>query len=78
MVCRELGLKGGRQALRHYRDETILTPTIWLDKFRCTGDEESLDECYLSVKEGNCRTGAAFVCCDGEVVCLHASVCMYV
>jgi hypothetical protein len=34
-----------------------------------------LSECEGSVKEGKCRTGAAFFCCDGEV---HWYVCMYV
>ncbi len=82
VVCRQLGLKGGKQALKHPNNDLYPMATIWLEKFRCTGNEESLDECYLSAKEGNCRTGAALVCCDDEVlyVCtyIHLHTCIYI
>jgi hypothetical protein len=75
VVCRQLGMKGGRRPSMHYKDENEIMKTIWLDKFRCSGEETALDECYLSVKEGNCRAGAAFVCCDREVILnLHSSI----
>jgi hypothetical protein len=71
VVCRQLGLKGGRRPARHTRDTYSYFNNIWMDKFICDGSETSLGLCTVSAREEGCRSGPVFVCCDGEVICVN-------
>ncbi|XP_076436805.1 scavenger receptor cysteine-rich domain-containing protein DMBT1-like [Babylonia areolata] len=66
VVCRQLGLTGGKALTRAFYGEG--TGTVFLDDVDCKGDEKSLADCYFS-------TGSAVNCDhseDASVVCQSA------
>jgi hypothetical protein len=67
VVCRQLGLKGGRRRQKHTQDSRSYIPTTWMDSFRCSGAEMSLEDCDVTIKDTQCHSGGAVVCCNEEV-----------
>ncbi len=66
VVCRQLGLKGGRKPPMHLNNVRSGHHNNWMDDFRCSGTEASLEECFVRVGD-ECQSGGAFICCDEEV-----------
>ena len=69
VVCRQLGLPYGSAKAIHETFYGEGSGQIWLDDIRCTGNEDSLDQCQHSrwgIHNCDHSEDAAILCVDGK------------